>query len=185
MQKWKSVIFLTFLALVGLILALGRVAKTQRAVRVASARADVSASSTSVAGPAPSVAEELLAPAASSSASPTDGAQLTTPLPANAPNEVVFGAIIVTFNGAQGASAKSRTKEAAFELAKQIVEKAQTSFEDAVKMGDPGSMANAGSMRRGILEPQVEYALFTLSKGALYPEPVETPRGYWIMRRIR
>ena len=52
-------------------------------------------------------------------------------------------------------------------------------------MGDPGSMANAGSMRRGILEPNVEHALFTLEKGAVFSEPVETPRGYWVMRRIR
>jgi hypothetical protein len=46
-------------------------------------------------------------------------------------------------------------------------------------------MANAGTMRRGILEPHVEYALFTLDKGAVYPEPIETPRGYWVMRRIK
>jgi hypothetical protein len=39
-------------------------------------------------------------------------------------------------------------------------------------------------MHRGILEPAVEYLLFTLPKGTVYAEPIDTPRGYWIVRRI-
>jgi hypothetical protein len=36
-----------------------------------------------------------------------------------------------------------------------------------------------------VLEPVVEYLLFTLPKGEVYPEPIDTPRGYWIIRRNR
>jgi hypothetical protein len=38
-------------------------------------------------------------------------------------------------------------------------------------------------MPRGVLEPGVEYVLFTLKKGEVYGEPIDTPRGYWILRR--
>lgn len=185
MQKWKSVVFLTFLALAGLIVGLGRVAKHQQAAAQAVPSTEPSASAAKPLDSAP--APELDAPAAENSAAPAaSSAQASaSPLPPGAPNDVVFGAIIVTFEGAQGAPSKARSKQAALEIAQRIVAAAQTSFEDAVKMGDPGSMANAGTMRRGILEPNVEYALFTLEKGAVYPEPVETPRGYWVMRRIK
>jgi hypothetical protein len=36
-----------------------------------------------------------------------------------------------------------------------------------------------------VLEPPIEYLLFTLEKGAMHPEPVDTPRGYWLIRRSR
>ena len=104
---------------------------------------------------------------------------------ATAPNDVVFGAILITFEGVQGAPNKARSKAAARELAQRLLTLAQGNFEEAAKQGDPGSTANAGSIRRGILEPALEYALFTLEKGAVYPEPFETPRGFWVMRRIR
>ena len=185
MQKWKSVVFLTFLALAGLVVGIGRVAKNQKASGNAVPSAEASASAPKAADSAPAAEQDVphVEPSAASSASsePPSGSAL----PANAPNDVVFGAIIVTFEGAQGAPSKARSKQAALEIAQRILTTAQTSFEDAVKMGDPGSMANAGTMRRGILEPNVEHALFTLEKGAVFSEPVETPRGYWVMRRIR
>jgi len=186
MQKWKSVVFLTFLALAGLVVGIGRVAKNQKASGIAAPSTTASASAPKSAEPAP--VAELDLPLGEASAAPSAAAsepQSGNALPANAPNDVVFGAILVTFEGAQGASSKARPKQAALELAQRILATAQSSFEDAVKMGDPGSMANAGSMRRGILEPNVERALFTLEKGAVFSEPIETPRGYWVMRRIR
>jgi predicted lipid-binding transport protein (Tim44 family) len=183
MQKWKSVVFLTFLALIGLIVGLGRVAKNQKGTATPEPSASASATAAATAAPQPSASEQE-----ATAAEPPPAASGPTPasaLPANAPNEVVFGAILVTFEGAQGAPSKARSKTAALEIAQRILATAQTSFEDAVRMGDPGSMANAGTMRRGILEPTLEYTLFTLEKGAVCPEPLETPRGYWIMRRIK
>jgi hypothetical protein len=34
-----------------------------------------------------------------------------------------------------------------------------------------------------VLEPEVEWSLFTLAPGEV-GEPVDTPRGYWIPRRL-
>lgn len=111
-------------------------------------------------------------------------------LPADAPKSVVFGVVLVTYRGAQGLPgaprlpATVRTREAALELAKQIAELAKTDFKAAVAKGDkPGSMDNAGRIPRGVLEPAPEYVLFSLPKGGT-SEPVDTPRGYWIVQRI-
>jgi hypothetical protein len=52
-----------------------------------------------------------------------------------------------------------------------------------VTRGDRGSTANAGRIPRGVLEPAPEYVLFTLPKGEVSPTPVDTPRGYWVVRR--
>ncbi len=107
------------------------------------------------------------------------------PLPASAPRRVTFGVVLFQFDGAQGAPSGSRTKEEAFELAKGVVALAQTDFTKAVEKGDRGSTSNAGGVPRGILEPSVEYALFTLAAGTTSAEPVPTPRGYWVVRRIK
>ena len=111
-------------------------------------------------------------------------------LPADAPKSVVFGVVLVTYRGAQGLPgaprlpATVRSREAALELAKQLAELAKTDFKAAVGKGDkPGSMENAGRIPRGVLEPAPEYVLFSLAKGAV-SEPVDTPRGYWIVQRI-
>jgi hypothetical protein len=91
----------------------------------------------------------------------------------------------LTYEGAQFAPRRARSKAEALALAKDIVAKAEQSFVDAVKLGDPGSLADAGSIGRGILERSIEYRLFTLEKGKVFPDPVETPRGYWVMKRLR
>jgi parvulin-like peptidyl-prolyl isomerase len=44
-------------------------------------------------------------------------------------------------------------------------------------------MDDAGTIPRGVLEPTVEYALFTLKPGDV-SDPIDTPRGFWIVRRI-
>lgn len=185
MQKWKSVVFLTFLALAGLVVGIGRVAKNQKASGTAAASANASASAPKPVESAAPTEQELPPGEASAAPSATSEPAASNALPANAPNDVTFGAILVTFEGAQGAPSKARSKQAALEIAQRILATAQSSFEDAVKLGDPGSMANAGTMRRGILEPTVEHALFTLEKGAVFSEPLETPRGFWVLRRIR
>lgn len=104
-------------------------------------------------------------------------------LAGDAPKTVTFGVILVTYKGAQGAPANSRSRDEALTLAKQLAEKAKTDFKAAVADGDKGSMENAGRMPRGMLEAAPEGVLFNLAKGAV-SDPVETPRGFWIMQRI-
>ncbi len=182
MHKWKWVILTTVLALSGLILGLYRLAKVQKpAADAAIADAGATTQMLIPAEAGSQLDDTPRQPEAREQPSGTEAHQL----PPSAPNDVVFGAVLVTFEGVQGAPNKARSKVAALDLAKRLLPIAQGNFEDAVKQGDPGSTANAGSIRRGILEPAVELALFTLEKGAVYPEPIETPRGFWIMRRIR
>ncbi len=183
MHKWKWVILATALALTGLIVGLSRLARHQ--MRDARMLDRDAGATTQINVPA------LIGSEATAARHPTEprempsGSEALPPLPASAPNDVVFGVILITFEGVQGAPNKARSKSAAQELARRLLPMAQGNFEEAAKQGDPGSTANAGSIRRGILEPALEYALFTLEKGSVYPEAVETPRGYWIMRRIR
>jgi hypothetical protein len=106
------------------------------------------------------------------------------PLPDKAPKAVHFGVVLFGYEGAQGARPDAPSKVAALEHAKQVLTTATTDFDAATKLGDPGSVANAGRMARGVLEPALEYALFTLDKGQVFPEPLDTPRGYWILKRV-
>jgi hypothetical protein len=105
------------------------------------------------------------------------------PLAADAPKQVAFGVILVVYRGAQGAPPTARTREQALELAKQIAADAKTDFKAAVAKGDKGSSDNMGHIGRGYLEPAPEFVLFSLGKGEV-SEPVDTPRGFWIIRRI-
>jgi hypothetical protein len=102
---------------------------------------------------------------------------------AEAPKSVVFGVILVQYKGAQGAPTNARTREEALGLAKGLAEEAKADFKAAVAKGDKGSMENAGRLPRGMLEPAPEYVLFNLPKGGV-SDPVDTPRGYWIIQRI-
>jgi hypothetical protein len=104
-------------------------------------------------------------------------------LPADAPKSVSFAVVLVSYRGAEGAPTDARDKAAALAKAKELLPDARRDFDEAVKKGDPGSTAHAGTMPRDVLEPGLEYVLFTLKKGEVYGEPVDTPRGYWILRR--
>jgi hypothetical protein len=106
------------------------------------------------------------------------------PVPASAPQEVTFGVVVFSYQGAQLASAGARTKEQAKEKALAVMAEAKHDFSAAVAKGDRGSTSNAGKMPRGMLEPAAEYTLFTLGKGEVAADPIDTPRGYWILRRI-
>ena len=105
-------------------------------------------------------------------------------LPGSALGTVSFGVILFTYQGAQLAPANARTKAEALEKAKGVVDEAKKDFAEAAKKGDKGSTADAGRIPRGVLEPDVELALFSLEKGAVHPEPIDTPRGYWVLRRV-
>lgn len=121
-------------------------------------------------------------PDASSLADP-QLAPLTKPLPGNAPKSVRLGVLLFQYRGAQFAPASARSKQEALDAAKAAVEPARKSFKAAVKAADPGSVEDAGKFARGVLEPSVEYEVFLLPPGSV-SEPIETPRGYWIVKRI-
>jgi hypothetical protein len=104
-------------------------------------------------------------------------------LPATAPKVLKFGVVQFAYSGAQAAPRDARSKEQARKRAEEALEVARRDFSEAVRQGDQGSTADAGRMPRGVLEPPIEYWLFSLEKGAVYPEPIDTPRGYWIVRR--
>jgi len=104
-------------------------------------------------------------------------------LPASAPARIGFGAAIFAYQGSQGAPRDARSKEAARKLAQDLIELAQKDFAAAVAKGDHGSTTDAGRVPRGVLEPPIEYYLFNLEKGKVHPEPIDTPKGYWVVRR--
>jgi hypothetical protein len=104
-------------------------------------------------------------------------------LPASAPARIGFGAVIFAYQGAQGAPRDARSKEDAKKKAAEAIELAQKDFSAAVAKGDHGSTTDAGRLPRGVIEPPIEYVLFTLEKGKVHPEPIDTPRGYWVVRR--
>jgi len=96
---------------------------------------------------------------------------------------VKVGVVLVQFAGAQGALPTARPKAAALELARKLADEAKADFHQAVTHGDPGSADDIGRISRGILEAPVEAVLFTLSAGQT-SEPIETPRGYWVVKRL-
>jgi parvulin-like peptidyl-prolyl isomerase len=96
---------------------------------------------------------------------------------------VGFGVILFGYQGAQLADKNAPTKAFALQRATEALKEARRDFEGAVKRGDRGSTADAGQIQRGILEPALEYALFTLPVGTVHRVPIDTPRGYWLVRR--
>jgi hypothetical protein len=111
-----------------------------------------------------------------------DGRKVTA-LSSDAPKMVSFGVVLVTYRGAERAPNNARQKAEALEMAKRLAGEAKANFEETVKKGDPGSNADAGSVPQGVLEPVLEFVLFTMKKGEVYSDPIDTPRGYWIVRR--
>jgi hypothetical protein len=91
--------------------------------------------------------------------------------------------VIFTYQGSQGARGDARSKDDARKRAAETIELAQKDFAAAVAKGDHGSTTDAGRVPRGVLEPPIEYYLFSLEKGKVHPEPIDTPRGYWVLRR--
>ncbi len=104
-------------------------------------------------------------------------------LPSGSPKTVRFGVILVQYRGAELAPPNARPKAEAIVLSRTLAENASADFKAQVQLGDPGSMEDAGRIPRGVLEPAVEYALFMLPKGGV-SDPIDTPRGFWIVRRI-
>jgi hypothetical protein len=110
------------------------------------------------------------------------------PLPVGAPRQVHFGVVLVSYAGAQpsaaiGARPAKRSKEEAQALADKLRATADTDFHAAVQQGDTGSADDVGRVQQGVLEPPLEYQLFTLPPGQI-AGPWDTPRGFWIVRRF-
>lgn len=109
------------------------------------------------------------------------------PLPLDVPRHVRFGVVLVTYEGAQmsatGQRPVARPKADAKALATKLLAGAQQDFHAAVQQGDPGSADDVGRVKLGILEPAPEYVLFTLPIDAV-GGPIDTPRGYWIVKRL-
>ncbi len=109
------------------------------------------------------------------------------PLPLNAPRQVRFGIVLVSYEGAQpsptSGRVSTRSKADARALAEKLYATAQQDFHAAVQQGDGGSSDDVGRVKLGIMEPAPEYVLFTLPIDGV-GGPVDTPRGFWIVKRI-
>ncbi|MCL2447478.1 MAG: peptidyl-prolyl cis-trans isomerase [Polyangiaceae bacterium] len=108
-------------------------------------------------------------------------------LPMSAPRAVRFGVVLVSYAGAQPSQSdghpSSRSRSDALALATKLENTAREDFHAAVLRGDSGSADDLGTMKLGLLEPAPEYVLFTLPVGGV-GGPVDTPRGYWVVKRI-
>jgi hypothetical protein len=109
------------------------------------------------------------------------------PLPIDAPRQLRFGVVLVSYEGAQpsptAARPSSRSKADARVLAQKLFATAQQDFHAAVQQGDSGSSDDVGKVKLGILETAPEYVLFTLPIDGI-GGPVDTPRGFWIVKRL-
>jgi hypothetical protein len=105
------------------------------------------------------------------------------PLPPNSPRQVRLGIVLMTFAGTQGAPPGARSKSEALGLAQKLATDAKTDFHAAVVRGDGGSTDDVGHIPRGVLELGTEYVAFTMAVGSV-SDPLETPRGYWIIKRL-
>jgi hypothetical protein len=134
-------------------------------------------------GQVPLALEALHAPQATETVDEIRDANVPFALPKGTPKSVRCGVILVTFSGAEGAAANSRSREDASALAIKLALEAQTDFRSAAARGDVGSADDIGRIPRGVLEKNLEYTLFTLASGDV-SDPVETPRGFWIAKRL-
>jgi len=108
-------------------------------------------------------------------------------LPMDVARSVRFGVVLVSYDGAQPSPTANRqtprAKTDARALALKLAETAKQDFHAAVQQGDAGSSDDIGRVKLGILEPAPEYVLFTLPIDGV-GGPVDTPRGFWIVKRL-
>lgn len=104
-------------------------------------------------------------------------------LSATAPRTVRLGVVLVAWAGAEGARPAAPGKPEAFLKARRLADLARTDWNGAVKEGDPESSLDIGRIPRRVLDARTEVAVFNLAPGEV-SEPLETPRGYWVVKRI-
>jgi hypothetical protein len=109
------------------------------------------------------------------------------PLPFTIPRQIRFGVVLVSYAEAQpspsGGRSATRSRGEARLLAEKLLPTAQQDFHAAVQQGDSGSADDIGRVKLGIVEPAPEYVLFSLPVDGV-GGPVDTPRGYWIVKRL-
>ncbi len=191
MHRWSSLTFglLFVAAMIGLVWA-SRQPESSPTPTLPSASASTSAQpqkelENPVTVDAGETADADLEPAKSSAFNKLPDGGVVPRLTSDAPKSVRLGIVLFKYRGAQGAPSNARSKREAREKASKAVELAKKDFDEAVKLGDPDSLANAGDIPRNVLEPAVEYSVFMMEPGSVYPEPLDTPRGYWVVRRIK
>jgi hypothetical protein len=113
----------------------------------------------------------------------SDGGTSVATLPPGAPRSVRIGVVLVQFVGAEGAPGSARAKPDALKFASTLVDQAKIDWKGAVKAGDSGSSEDIGRIPRGVLERSTELVVFGLEKDGV-SDPLETPRGYWVVRRV-
>jgi hypothetical protein len=106
------------------------------------------------------------------------------PLPDGAPRAIRIGVVLVRYQGSQLAPLDAPSRDDALARAKVLATLAKSDFAAAVHAGDPGSTADIGAVQRGILEPGTQYVTFSLMVGGV-SEILETPRGFWIVKRLK
>ncbi|MFO0614758.1 MAG: peptidylprolyl isomerase [Polyangiaceae bacterium] len=203
MQRWTAVVFgvLLVVATVVIVRGVGMPPRTPKAAGsgASSGRPVVVALNTSspklptdLSMPAPAVPMLDLDGGVPSlpTGEPIDAGGTTLPsgssapqLDDGAPKNVRFGAVLVEYRGAETASRTTRTRDEALEIAKKLAADAHEDFAAAVKAGDKGSGEDFGSVPRGVFEPAPEYVLFNLKPGEV-SEPVDSPRGFYVFKRI-
>ena len=141
---------------------------------------DTGSASTDAGAPGPAAEEDLDAGLFLPSLSLGDASVI---MPSGAPRSVKIGVVLVSFAGAEGASPSARSKSDALAIAERLGGEARSDFHRAVTSGDPGSADDIGRLPRGVLDPRTEVAVFGLAPGEV-SEVLETPRGFWIVKRI-
>jgi hypothetical protein len=106
------------------------------------------------------------------------------PLAADAPRVVRIGVVLIRYQGSQLAPASAPSRDDALARAQTLATIAKADFASAVRGGDQGSAADIGAVQRGILEPGTQYVVFGLPVGGT-SEILDTPRGFWIVKRLK
>lgn len=99
------------------------------------------------------------------------------------PRSLKLGVILVNYAGAEGAPTNARSKRDAQAIAGKLAEDAKADFKKALAGGDSGSMEDIGRVPRGVLDPRTEAQVWNLAVGQI-SDVLDTPRGYWIVKRI-
>ena len=105
-------------------------------------------------------------------------------LPPDAPRAVRIGLVLIRYQGSQLTPANAPSRDDALTRAQTLATIAKADFATAVRGGDPGSSADIGAVQRGILEPGTQYVVFTSAVGSV-SEILDTPRGFWIVKRLK
>lgn len=182
------------LSLVALTLVIQELKRSENTAPPSSAEHEVPEAPPAIATSTPAAPEPIAAPSDSPRALDMNGLPDFTRmadgspiplLPADTPKKIRLGVALFRYAGAQGASPTDRSRTEAHALAEEALKSATEGFRRAIAKGDPGSNEDIGWVQRNVLERRVEAEVFRLQPGEIAAAPVETPRGFWVVRRIK